>query len=79
VATTLRAMASLLRDAALLATRADRRSLVHGDVTPALERLSATFHGARGAHAFAAVDQALVALERNAGAKVVADWVAVSL
>ena len=79
VATTLRAMASLLRDAALLATRADRESLVNVDVTPALERLSATFRGERCACAFAAVDEALVALERNAGAKIVADWVVVSL
>jgi hypothetical protein len=29
--------------------------------------------------AFAAVDQGLVALDRNAGVKVVADWVALQL
>ena len=78
VATTLRAMASLLRDAALLGTRADRRGLVNADVLPALERVAATFSGERGVRAFAAVDHALTALERNAGAKVVADWVVVS-
>lgn len=79
VATTLRAMASLLRDAALLGTKADRRGLANTDMLPALERLAATFSGERGVQAFAAVDQALAALERNAGAKVVADWVVVSL
>jgi len=78
LSTTLRAMASLLRDAALLATRADRAALTNADLAPALERLS-VFHGERGIHAFAVVDEALVALERNAGVKIVADWVAVAL
>jgi DNA polymerase-3 subunit delta' len=79
VATTLRAMASLLRDAALLGTRADRRGLANSDMLPELERLSGAFSGERGVQAFGVVDQALAALERNAGAKVVADWVVVSL
>ena len=78
LSTTLRAMASLLRDAALLATRADRNALTNADLAPALERLS-LFHGERGIHAFAVVDEALAALERNAGVKIVADWVAVAL
>jgi DNA polymerase-3 subunit delta' len=70
----LRAMASLLRDVELLAAGADRRALANADLLPALERLTA-FEGERGIHAFATVDQALVALDRNAGVKVVADWV----
>jgi DNA polymerase-3 subunit delta' len=74
LATHLRAMASLLRDVELLAAGADRRALANADVVPALERLTA-FRGERGIHAFAAVDRALMALERNAGVKVVADWV----
>lgn len=70
----LRAMAAVLRDVELLATGADRRALANPDVQPALERLSA-YHGDRGVRAFEAVDRALVALDRNAGVKIVADWV----
>ena len=70
----LRAMASLLRDAELLATGADARALANADVAPALERLTTRISGERGVRAFAAVDRALVALDRNAGVKIVADW-----
>jgi DNA polymerase-3 subunit delta' len=78
LATHLRAMAALVRDAELLATGADRRTLANPDVQTAVERLSA-FRGDRGARAFAAIDQALVALERNAGVKTVADWIVLQL
>jgi DNA polymerase-3 subunit delta' len=79
LATHLRAMASLLRDVELLSTRADVRGLANPDVQPALERLAAAYRGGRGVRAFAAVDRALVALDRNAGVKVVADWVVLNL
>ena len=79
LASHLRAMASLLRDVEVLATRADDRTLANPDVRPALERLTETYRGERGIHAFAAIDQALVALERNAGVKLVADWVVLQL
>jgi DNA polymerase III subunit delta' len=75
----LRAMGSLLRDIALLATRADGGRLANPDVRPALDRLTPTYRGVRGIHAYAAVDQALAALERNAGVKVVADWLVLEL
>ena len=75
----LRAMASLLRDIALLATHADAGRLANPDIRPALDRLTQTYQGARGLRAFAAVDHALVALERNAGVKVVADWLVLEL
>jgi hypothetical protein len=74
----LRVMGSLLRDVELLATSADRRALAHADLEPALTRLS-SFHGERGLQAFAAVDKALTALDRNVGVKLVADWVALNL
>jgi DNA polymerase-3 subunit delta' len=74
----LRAMAALLRDIALLATGADRAALAYPDVDASLARLTA-FRGERGVRAFAAVDRALVALERNAGVKTVADWVLVNV
>jgi hypothetical protein len=71
-------MASLLRDVELIAAGADRVALANADVVPVLERLS-VFHGERGVEAFGAIDRALAALERNAGVKVVADWVMLSV
>jgi len=70
----LRAMASLLRDVELIGAGGDRTALANADVIPVLERLT-VFRGERGISAFAAVDRGLAALERNAGVKVVADWV----
>jgi DNA polymerase-3 subunit delta' len=78
LATELRAMASLIRDVELLSTSADARALANPDVQPAIERLSA-YRGERGIRAFTAVDRALMALDRNAGAKVVADWLVLQL
>jgi DNA polymerase III subunit delta' len=75
----LRAMASLLRDIELLSARADEGRLANPDVRPALDRLMKTYQGSRGIRAFAAVDRALVALERNAGVKIVADWLVLEL
>jgi DNA polymerase-3 subunit delta' len=75
----LRAMGSLLRDVELLATRADAGRLANPDVRPALDRLTPTYRGGRGLRAFAAVDRALAALERNASAKTVADWLVLEL
>jgi DNA polymerase-3 subunit delta' len=78
LATELRAMASLVRDIAVVTTCADRRGLGNPDLAPVLDRLTA-FRGERGLRAFAAIDQGLLALERNAGVKIVADWVMVNL
>jgi DNA polymerase III subunit delta' len=75
----LRAMLSLLRDIELLATRADAGRLANPDVRPALDGLTRTYRGDRGIRAFTAVDRALVALERNAGVKTVADWLVLEL
>jgi DNA polymerase III subunit delta' len=79
LASHLLAMASLLRDVELLATRADLSALANPDVQPAIERLARTFQGERGVRAFTAVDRALAALDRNAGVKTVADWVVLNL
>jgi DNA polymerase-3 subunit delta' len=77
--THLRAMSSLLRDVEVLATHADVRGLANPDVQPALEQLAEAYQGERGMRAFTAVDRALVALERNAGVKLVADWLVLQL
>ena len=75
----LRAMASLVRDVEVLAAGADDRTLANPDVRPALERLTGSYRGERGVRAFAAIDRALVALQQNAGVKVVADWLVLQL
>jgi DNA polymerase III subunit delta' len=75
----LHAMASLLRDVELLSTRADARGLANPDVQPAIDRLVPAYQGSRGVRAFAAVDTALEALERNAGVKTVADWLVLEI
>ena len=79
VSSHLQAMASLLRDVELLSTRADIRGLANADVRPDLDRLTKAYHGERGLRAFTAVDRALVALDRNASVKIVADWLVLSL
>jgi len=64
-----------------IATGADPAMLANPDVGPALERLTAAYQRDRGVRAFEAVDRALVALAppRNAGTKIVADWVVLQL
>ena len=74
----LRAMASLVRDVELLSTSADRAALANPDVEPAIKRLGA-YRGERGIRAFTAIDEALAALDRNAGVKIVADWLVLQL
>jgi DNA polymerase-3 subunit delta' len=71
----LRALASLLRDLGLLSIGAGLPPLANADLEPDLRRLSSAFDRERTTRAFAAVDEAIAALERNAGPKVVADWV----
>jgi len=79
VAAHLRAMASLVRDIEVLATGADPAALANPEARSALDRLVPSFKGARAVKAFSAIDEALVALDRNAGVKVVADWVVLQL
>jgi DNA polymerase-3 subunit delta' len=79
LATHLRAMSSILRDVELISLQGDTgAALANADVRPSLDRLTA-FRGQRGVDAFSAVDRALVALERNASVKVVADWLVLHL
>jgi hypothetical protein len=70
-------MASLLRDVEVLATRANVRAF--SGAQPAAERLAPAYQGERGVRAFTAIDRALMALDRNAGVKIVADWVMLQL
>ena len=75
----LRALLSLLRDLSLLVARADDRALANADLKPQLVGLVKTFDRERALRAFAAVDRALSALDRNASPKIVADWVALQI
>ena len=79
LAACLRALASLLRDLGLLAMRADARTLANADLAPRLESLTASYDSERSLRAYAAVDRALGALERNVSPKVVADWLVLQL
>jgi DNA polymerase-3 subunit delta' len=79
LASCLRALSSLLRDLAILASGGDAQLLANADLQPLLRRLAAAFTSERSFQAFTAVDQALAALERNASPKVVADWLVLQL
>ena len=79
VAIVLRLMASMLRDLEAINAGADRAVLANQLQSGDLEQLARAFSGDRARAAFGAVDRALTALERNAGTKVVAEWLAVQV
>jgi len=75
----LRALASMLRDLGAIGSNADERCLANADLLARLKRLAGAFDRDRVTRAFAAVDRALEAIERNASPKIVADWLAFQL
>jgi DNA polymerase-3 subunit delta' len=79
LAVRLSVLSSLLRDLGVLLSRADDRRLANADMKPQLQSLLRWFDSDRALRAFAAVDRALAALERNASPKIVADWVALQI
>jgi DNA polymerase III subunit delta' len=79
VAIILRLMASMLRDLEAINAGADRAVLANPQMTGDLEGLARAYSGDRTRTAFGAVDRALMALERNAGMKVVTEWLAVQM
>jgi DNA polymerase-3 subunit delta' len=79
VAMILRMTASMLRDLEAINAGADDRVLANRVVAGDLAPLARSFAGDRARASFAAVDRALVALGRNAGTKVVTEWLAVQL
>jgi DNA polymerase-3 subunit delta' len=79
VAGRLRAMGSLLRDLAVLTTRAPEAALVNLDLRAELEPLARHYDRERLARAFSAVGRSLSALERHASPKIVADWLVLQL
>jgi DNA polymerase-3 subunit delta' len=79
VAIVLRLMASMLRDLEAINAGADRAVLANPLLTGDLEALARSYAGDRARAAFGSVDRALTALERNAGIKVVTEWLAVQV
>jgi DNA polymerase-3 subunit delta' len=79
LAVVLRLMASMLRDLEAINAGADRGVLANPVLAGDLEPLARAFTGDRARDAFGAVDRALTALERNAGTKVVSEWLAVQV
>ena len=75
----LRMTASLLRDVEAINAGAEARVLANPVMAEDLSALAPAFAGDRARAAFAAVDRALVALQRNAGTKVVAEWLATTI
>lgn len=71
-------LASLLRDVGALGA-GGRVPLSNADLAADLDRVARGFPIARVADAFALVEQARSALDRNASPKLVADWLAVSV
>jgi DNA polymerase-3 subunit delta' len=72
----LRALATILRDLGVLAANSDPRALANADLRDRLTPLLRSFDAGRILKAYAAVDRALLALDRNASPKIVADWLA---
>jgi DNA polymerase-3 subunit delta' len=75
----LRLAAAMLRDIEAINSGADRRLLANGVAADELQSLAPRFDGDRARSAFGAVDRALAALDRNAGTKVVAEWLAMQV
>lgn len=70
------ALSSLLRDLGVLRADVPRQVLANADLEPTLRALQRSYDADRTIAAFAIVDRALDALDRNASPKIVADWVA---
>jgi DNA polymerase-3 subunit delta' len=79
LAACLRALSSLLRDLGVLASRVDAQALANADMAGELQAMSRAYDADRSLRAYAAVDKALAALERNAAPKIVADWLVLEL
>jgi DNA polymerase-3 subunit delta' len=73
------ALLALVRDLAILSSRAHGDAVANLDLTSELEGLSRRYDRDRIVRAFTAADRALRALRRNASPKIVADWLALQL
>ena len=74
LAACLRALASLLRDIGDPGAGGDAAALANADLRRSCSALADRLRQRSDARRYAAVDEALAALERNASPKIVADW-----
>jgi hypothetical protein len=74
-----RLTASMLRDIEAINSGVQARVLANPIVADDLRAIARHFTGDRARDAFGATDRALFALERNAGAKVVVEWLALQI
>ncbi|MCC7035028.1 MAG: DNA polymerase III subunit [Acidobacteria bacterium] len=79
LAVVLRLAASMLRDIEAINAGADPRVLANPVAAAELRAIACDFGGDRAREAFVAVDRALVALGRNAGPKVVTEWLSMQI
>jgi DNA polymerase III subunit delta' len=81
VALAMRVLASMMRDIELLNANGDDRLLANPLVADELRRLAPSYRGDRARSAFAVFGRAIEALgpSRNAGGKVVGDWIATQI
>lgn len=70
---------SVVRDVAALHAGVDRRLLANGDMPDTLDRLTRLLSPVKARTAFATIDRGRAALERNAGTKLVVEWIAAEL
>jgi DNA polymerase-3 subunit delta' len=75
----LRITASMLRDIELLNAGGSASGLANGIMADELDSLTRAYNGDRARDAFVAVDKAIAALDRNAGPKVVTEWLATQI
>jgi hypothetical protein len=81
VALAMRVLASMVRDIELLNANWDEGLLANSHAVDQLRRLAPSYRGDRARAAFAALGRAIEALgpARNAGVKVVGDWIATQI
>jgi len=79
LASRITALLAIVRDLAILSSRAHGDALANLDLTSELQGLSRLYDRDRIVRAFTAADRALLALRRNASPKIVADWLAFQL
>lgn len=79
MAAVLHLASSLVRDLSVLHAGSDRRLLANGDLGDELDRLARTLPAPAARKAFATIDRGLAALDRNAGVKLVAEWLVAEL
>ena len=79
LSTCLRVLASLLRDVSVLVEGGDARVLANPDSRRELDVIARSFDSGRTTRAYQAVDEALLAVDRNVSPKVVIGWLALQL